>query len=105
MSPAVRLFYEIVLLLMIVGSGGFLVHYSLVYPWWRNEYGRHIVAFSGVVTAFLIYFLIFTFFPQLPWRTPIRLTLFVILGVVIWQRWFVFVRTRKRERVERVERA
>ncbi|HKS46362.1 MAG TPA: hypothetical protein VJT49_14875 [Amycolatopsis sp.] len=100
MSPvgAIRLLYELLLVLALIPSFGFVVHYSIVYPWWRSEIGRHIVAFSSSIGALLLHSLIAFLFPTWPGRNWIRLALFIALIVVIWWRWVVFIRVRKEDR-------
>jgi hypothetical protein len=93
-----RVIYETLILVALFGSVGFIVHYSLVYSWWRDEVGRHIVAFSGCVGAFLLFFTVSFFFPAWPGRDWVRFALFLFLVGVIWWRWIVFIRVRRQDR-------
>lgn len=92
-----RLIYQVLIVVALLPSFGFIVHYSLVYRWWRNEMGRHIVAFSGCVGAFLAFFTVSFFFPTWPGRDWVRFALFLFLVVVIWWRWIVFIRVRRQD--------
>jgi hypothetical protein len=103
--------YLALLILGALGCLGFIVHYSLSYPWWRSEEGRNLVAFSSIVLAFLVFFLS-GFDPS---RTPplagfqvrdwFRFGLFVLLDSLIWWRWAMFARIRRRYPHREAERA
>lgn len=79
----------------VVGCWGFVWMYTRTYKWWRNQFGQHLVAFSTCLGLFLSYYTVRLFWVDMPWRTPIVLTLFVFLDVVIVWRFALFWRVRK----------
>jgi tetrahydromethanopterin S-methyltransferase subunit E len=85
----------------IVACWAFVVLYSLKHKWWHNDFGRHLVALSSCLGAFLTYYGLLVFWPDMPGRDVIRGVLFVALIAVINQRLWVFgryERARMRER-------
>lgn len=76
----------------IVACWTFVILYSINHKWWHNDIGRHLVALSSCLGAFLTYYGLLVFWPDMPWRDEIRTVLFVALIAVINQRLWVFGR-------------
>lgn len=91
----------------ILACWAFVILYSVNHKWWHNDIGRHLVALSTCLGAFLTYYGLLVFWPDMPGRDVIRGVLFVSLIAVINQRLWVFGRydlARKRERRRREAR-
>lgn len=93
-----QVFAYVLLGLGLVGCWGFLARYTWTYSWWRSEEGSHIAAFSAALGLFLTFYVLVAVWPNLPGRGAIRLALFVLLVSVILWRWWLFERTRFRDR-------
>ena len=108
LSTAYRVLVYVLLGEGIVACWVFVALYSFSYRWWRNSVGRHLVALSACLGAFLTYYGLLVFWPDMPGRDVIRGVLFVTLIVVINQRLWVFGRydlARRREQRRRGEDA
>lgn len=78
-----------------LGCWGFVLLYTRTYKWWKNQFGQHLVAFSACLGLFLTYFTARLFWPEMPWRMPIVMSLFVLLDVAIVWRVVLFWRFKK----------
>jgi hypothetical protein len=92
------------IVLLVIGAGScwsFVTLYWVTFKWWRNDFGRHLIAMSSCLGAFFTYYLILVAWPDLPGRGLIRLILFHLLVVTVVWRLVVFGRVelaKKRER-------
>lgn len=85
----------------IAACWAFVILYTIEHKWWHSDFGRHLVALSSCLGAFLSYYGLLVFWPDMPYRDAIRTVLFVSLIFVINQRLWVFGRyemAKKRER-------
>jgi hypothetical protein len=92
---------------LVVGAlacWSFVVLYTIHYRWWTNQFGRYIAAFSTSLGALLTHILVFSIWPDLPWRVPVRTVLFVSLVVVIVHQLLLFMRVIRAD-VHRSDRA
>lgn len=87
-------------MLLVGGAAGswFIARYAMTYRWWKNEWGRHIITFSGCVTLFYLYFILVVIWPNLPGKALIRSVLFLCLTLAIVWRAAMFERTRHKTR-------
>jgi len=76
----------------ILACWAFVILYSILHKWWGNQFGRHLVALSACLGAFLTYYGLLVFWPDMPARDTVRMVLFVALILVINQRLWVFGR-------------
>lgn len=84
-----------------VGCWWFIARYTSLYKWWRNDFGRHLIALSSCLGLFYTYYVAVVIWPDLPGRTAIRLALFVALtGTIMW-RVIIFERVARLERLDR----
>lgn len=84
----------------IVGCWAFVYRYVRTYRWWRNEFGRHLVAFSASLGLLLTYVGVLWVYPDLPGRNVIRLVLFSsLIAVIVW-RLVLFERVKRAEKRE-----
>lgn len=90
MPPAWAAVAYILIGLGIFFSVGFLSRYMLKKPWARTEGGRHIVAWSANVLAFLLLYGMLAIWPNFPGRGAIR---FVLLATIVanagWRWWLL----------------
>jgi hypothetical protein len=82
----------------ICACWAFVVLYTLRHKWWHNQFGRHLVALSSCLGAFLTYYGLLVFWPDMPARDTVRMVLFVALIIVINQRLWVFGRYERARR-------
>lgn len=75
-----------------LGCWLFVFLYHRAYRWWRNEFGRHLVAFSASLGLFLTYYCVLAVWPSMPWRVGIRTALFTLFALVIVWRLVLFGR-------------
>lgn len=95
--------YALVLLAIgLLGCWAFVYRYVRTYKWWNNEFGRHLIAFSSCLGAFLTFYAVMAVWPELPGRGAIRLVLFTALVAVIVWRLVLFERIKRAE--DRVRR-
>lgn len=93
-----RIYTLALLVVCVAACWAFVALYSKSFPWWRNQFGSHLVAFSTCLGLFLSYYLVLAFWPQMPWRVGIRTALFTLLTVVIVWRLVLFWRINRDER-------
>ena len=60
--------------------------------WWSNDIGKIIITLSLVDGLFYAWYLVVTFFPQIPGRNIIRLILFTVMTLAIVYRFFTMVK-------------
>lgn len=105
LPPGLKVYMLVLLVVSTLGCWAFVVLYHRAYRWWRNEFGRHLIAFSACLGLFLTYYLVLAFWPGMPWRAGIRTALFTLLAAVIVWRLVLFGRISialdKTERSER----
>lgn len=90
--------YALTLLVLgIVGCWLFVYRYARTYRWWKNEFGRHLIAFSSCLGQFLTFYGVVAVFPDLPFKDAIRLILFTELVAVILWRLALFERIKRLE--------
>lgn len=88
----------------VLGGWWFVARYMLLFKWRSTEIGRHLVAFSSLLALFYTYYLVYSFLPNAPGKTPIRLGLFVALtGVILW-RVVIFERVAAEARRQRKDK-
>lgn len=89
---------------LCIGSvaGAWFFGYALWFRWWRDELTAHLMAFSGIVELFYVYYLYRTLAsPTMPpgaaqgWT---RFALFTVLTAVVVWRLVVVLRFRARTR-------
>lgn len=98
-----KLFALGLLVLGIIFVIGFLVRYTAKLPWASSEEGRHLVAMSSVVGAFLVLYLALAAWPEMPYRHAVRMVLFTALVAVLGHRWWLLekhLRGKRRSRAE-----
>ncbi len=95
---ALKLYTLALLVICVVACWAFVALYSRRWPWWTNQFGSHLVAFSSCLGLFLTYYLVLAFWPGMPWRVQIRTALFTLLTVVIVWRLVLFWRIDRDER-------
>lgn len=81
----------------VVGCWLFVAMYTKAYRWWENQFGQHLVAFTACLGLFLTYYAVRLFWQDMPGRTPIVLSLFVLLDVMIVWRVVLFWRTKSEQ--------
>lgn len=95
-----RVYTLALLVICTVGCWVFVGRYWQKHRWWTNDVGRHLIAFSGCLGLFFVYFGVLAFWPSMPTglRIGLRTGLFTLLTAIIVWRVVLF------ERVERVQR-
>jgi hypothetical protein len=83
--------YKTLLIIGAVACWGFTFRYVTKFKM-TTDIGRHLVAMSTVVGAFLTYSAIATIWPGVPGRVWIRTVLFIALVVTLVWRWVMFER-------------
>jgi hypothetical protein len=78
----------------------FVTLYTIHYRWWRNQFGRYLVAFSASLGALLTHILVFSIWPDLPWRVPVRTVLFGLVVAVLVHQLFLFLRVIRADRTK-----
>lgn len=87
------------LVLGIVFVFGFIADYTSHLPWTSSEEGRHLVAMSANVGAFLLLYTALAIWPDMPLRNIVRLVLFAaLIGNCGWRWWLLrkYLRSRRR---------
>ena len=83
--------YEALLFVGAFSCWGFIFRYVTKFKM-STPIGRHLVAMSAIVGAFLTYAAIATIWPGAPGRVWIRTILFIALVVALVLRWVMFER-------------
>ncbi|MFJ3089005.1 hypothetical protein [Streptomyces sp. NPDC086838] len=73
----------------------FMAVYHLLAPWWRSETGRHLMAFGGAVTAFCLYTVAATAWPDLWPLRLVRTVVVLAIGALFIQRTVMVVRAQR----------
>lgn len=69
-----------------VADTAFVVHYSLVAPWWRGPIGRTLVVMSACLALIYAWTLVIYIWPHVPLRSQIRDAIFTLItGVTVWR--------------------
>jgi hypothetical protein len=97
-TSLLRFIFNALVVTSLVGCWAFVILYTRTWPWWRNEMGRYIVAFSGSLGLFMFYYTLRIFIGEIPAQVWIVLSLFIVLTVVIWWQLILFIRIRREQR-------
>lgn len=93
----------VVLTYVALGAGAlacwsFVGLYTFHYRWWRNEFGRYLVAFSASLGALMTHIFVYSIWPELPFRVQVRTALFLTLVSVIVHQLLLFWRVIRADR-------
>ena len=101
MNAVERVIVIIELFVALIGCWWFVVLYTVTWPWWKNDVGRHLVAFSASLGLVLTYYALRIFWPRLPGVGITTVVLFgTLTGVIVW-RLVLFLRIRRELRRQR----
>lgn len=100
MTPLIRVIFNVLIVLSLVGTWTFIVLYTRTWPWWRNEVARYTVTFSGCLGLFMLYYTLRIFIVSwsIQIQVAILLALFTVLTVTIWWQLLLFIRVKREKR-------
>jgi len=78
----------------------FVTLYTVHYRWWRNQFGRYLVAFSASLGALMTHIFVYSIWPDIPFRVQVRTVLFLTLVFVIVHQLMLFVRVIRADRTK-----
>jgi hypothetical protein len=90
-----RTIVTVELVIALLGCWSFVVLYTRTWAWWRNDVGRHLVAFSSALGLLLAFYVLRLVWRDMPGTGLITVILMTLLTVVILWRLLLFIRIKR----------
>lgn len=78
-------------------AAGFCIRYART-TWHETDEGRHLMAFSGLVAAFMAVASVNSLVGPYPWRGHVILTLYGLLAWLLWDRMLLLLQAQRQAR-------